>query len=256
MRGVRTITAMSGVGLLLTGSLACRSPRQPLQPAAKPRTFLAFHIRQNQDMILFSHFGHPAQWAIWLEHPDTGELKTVFVTRRSGTGQWKGKAECPAALPRWFEVYRRETGRQGLPTPNAPAPDAVTQATPQAEEIIWTVEVAPSSRWICWLEVNLSADFNEAYPQHDETTGAIDTDYAGQPSLLYRGEITAEVGARVEPQLYGCTVPGTTKGEVQRDLKGITTAREIFTSIEIRVVASPSTGPPSSTRAATTHASR
>ena len=203
----------------------------------RDRVRLEFRLRQNTDLILFSDFGEAAQVAAWLEDPATGRLRTVAVTRRSARGEWKGKSECPAALPRWFEVYRRETGRKGLPTPQSPAPDAVSRATPKAERFTWTAEVEPGSRWVCWIEVNISADFNQAFPQLDEATQRMDTHFSGQPSLLYRAELAAVPGARVVPKLHGRTVPDTETGKTTRDLKGITTAKDILTSLEIRAVA-------------------
>jgi hypothetical protein len=208
-------------------------------PSDPVRTILVFEIQQDIDQILFSDFGEPAQFAIWIEHPESGRLQTVCVTRRAATGEWKGKAECPAALPRWFEVFRKENQRSGLPTPNAPAPDAVTQATPKTEAFACAVEVPPASRWICWVEVNMSADFNEAFPRLNETTGEMDTDHSGQPSLLYRGEIVANLGQEITLVLDSRTIPGTRTGEGTRDLTGITTAKETFRSVSVKVVSPP-----------------
>jgi len=203
------------------------------------RTLIEFRIFQNVELIRFSDFGEPPQFAIWLEDPVGGRLRTVCVTRRSATGQWEGKAECPSALPRWFEIYRQETGRTDLPTPQAPAPDAITAATPKAGQFAWRVEVEPGSHWLCWLEVNLAADFNEAFQRYDEETGSEDTHLSGQPPLLYRGEVSAVVGRRVVPEIHGQTIADTFTGEVARELKGVTTAKDIFKSVEIRVVRPP-----------------
>jgi len=200
------------------------------------RTVLEFRVRQDIEAVLLSDFGEPPQLAIWLEERATGRVRTVGVTRRSARGQWVGKSECPVALPRWFEIHRRETGRKGLPTPQQPAADAVTRATPKTERFVWQAEVEPGSRWVCWLEVNLAGDFNEAFPQLDEAAGRMDTHFCGQPSLLYRAEIAATPGTRVVPKLYGYTAPDTTRGDVQRDLSPITSARTLLKSIEIRVV--------------------
>lgn len=197
------------------------------------KTVLAFHICQNTDLILFSDFGEPPQFAIWLEDPESGTPRTLFVTRRSGTGDWDGKAECPASLPAWFVVYKRETGADSLPTPDAPAADGVTGATPKSEEFAWFAEVEPGSKWICWIEVNISGDYNEAFVELDPETGYMDTDKSGQPSLLYRAEIEAAPGAVVTPELHGHAETGT--GRVERELDSITTAKEIFRDIEIRV---------------------
>jgi hypothetical protein len=203
------------------------------------RTRLEFRITQNTDLIRFSGFGEPPQFAIWPENPAAGNVRTVYVTRRSATGEWEGKVECPAALPGWFAAYRKESGRERLPTPDVPAPDAVSGATPKGEDFSRAVEVEPGSAWICWIEVNISADFSEAFPEFNETTGFVDTDKSGQPSLVYRCEVTATPGEIARPELYGYVEPGSLNAEIVRDLRPITTARDIFTSIEISVVRPP-----------------
>ena len=201
-----------------------------------PRVTLECRIRQDMDFILFSDYGEPPQFAVWLEDPAGKQVRTLFVTRRSGTGLWDGKAECPAALPRWFRVYEKETGRKGLPTPKAPAPDAVSGATPKSEHFVWRAEVERGSRWVCWIEVNLAADFNEAFPSYDEATGEMDTHDSGQPPLLYRAELLAEPGRRIVPKLWGYVAPGSRGKRVERDLSRITTAKGVFRSIEMRVL--------------------
>lgn len=203
---------------------------------AHDKVAIEFRIRQNMELILFSDYGEPPQFAVWLEDPAKRRFRTVFVTRRSGTGTWEGKVECPAALPRWFEIHRKETGRKGLPTPKAPAPDGVSGATPKSERFNCDVEVEAGGRWICWIEVNISADFNETFRLYNETTGMMDTDHCGQPSLLYRAEVTANAGTTVVPQLWGYAKPGSRTGEIERNLEPITTAKDIFQAIEIRVV--------------------
>ena len=230
MKWLKRIAWLAVAALLLAAAVVGRAYWR-----VAGRTLLEFRICQNTDMILFSDFGEPPQFAAWLEDPDTGRLRTVFVTRRSATGDWEGKAECAAALPRWFEIFKKETGRPGLPRPDAPAPDAVTMPTPKAEHFGWSVEVEPGRRWVCWIEVNLAADYNETFRQHDEETGLEDTDQMGQPSLLYRGEITAEVGERVSPTEHGVAGADGT-AEVRRSVAALTTAKAIFKSIEVEVV--------------------
>ncbi len=198
---------------------------------------IEFHIHQNMDHILFSRYGEPAQCAIWLENPTTRQCRTVFVTYRSAAGDWEGKLECPLSLPRWFEVFQQETGHTNLPQPYAPAPAAVTRATPLAEQYDCAIEVVANSQWICWIEVNMAADFNESFPELDQANSFIDTDQTGQPSLLYRASIIAHSDLEVIPILYGFVPPENSRN-VQHDLTPITNAHEIFHSIKIRVVPS------------------
>ena len=209
------------------------------QVILRPRgpTFIEFEIHQDKDLILLSLFGEPPQFAIWLEDPLSHRLQTVFVTYRSGSGDWIGKTECPAALPRWFEVFRQETNSTGLPAFDNPAPDAVTGATPQTEHFKTNFEVEPGSRWVCWIEMNLSGDFNDKYRGHNKEEKTVDLYFSGQPPLVYRGEITAIPGEQIVPELYGQSVLDSPAGEtVQPVSDDVTTARDIFKSIEIRVI--------------------
>jgi hypothetical protein len=65
----------------------------------------------------------------------------------------------------------------------------------------------------------------------------IDVHFSGQPSLIYRGEVNATPGERIVPALYGQAVVDDPNGEtVQPVSDRVTTARNVFKSIEIRVL--------------------
>jgi hypothetical protein len=199
------------------------------------RTLIEFDIHQNMDVIAESVFGEPPQFAIWIENPETHRTHTVFVTYRSATGEWIGKTEVPTALPLWFEVFKKERNRPDLPSPKDPAPDAITGATPKADHFRIRVEVKPGSKWICWIEVNLAGDFNAKYQEYGRMSSPADMHFSGQPPLVYRAEIEAKIGQEVSAKLDGQSVVGTSRIEpVSPD---VTTAKDIFKSIDIRVVA-------------------
>lgn len=238
MKSCKRETLAVVIALLLAASVNCVDEHQVKNAGqgAGP-VLIEFEICQDLDLIKYSLFGEPPQFAIWLEDATTGRLQTVFVTYRSGYGEWVGKAECPAALPRWFKVFKTETGSTELPNFDRPAPDAVTGATPSAEEFKTSVEVAYGSRWICWTEMNLSGDFNETYLDHDIARKMVDVHFSGQPALVYRGEITAIPGEQVTPELYGESVLDSDSGTtIQPVSKGVTTAKNIFKNIEIRII--------------------
>ena len=145
--------------------------------------------RETQDcsaQIRNSLFGEPPTFAIWLEDPISRQSRTVFVTRRAGTGDWVGKASCYAALPRWYQVFKEETGYDDYPTKGHEAPDAVTGATPKKGTFTIRTKLPAGSRWYCYVEMNLSGDFNDDYMEFNDETFEIDEHKSGQPPLLFR----------------------------------------------------------------------
>lgn len=215
--------------------------RSEVQDVPRPggRTLIEFDIHQDMDLISTTSFSEPPEFAIWLEEPVSGKLKTIFVTYRSATGDLVGKAECPGCLPLWFAVYERETNTTGLPTPDSPAPEAVTVATPLTEDFQLRYEVEPGSKWILWMEMNLAGDFNKRYQEYNEQDETIDWDFSGQPALVYRCEITAIPGKKYVPELYGQVDMNKPFEEmIQPVSDGLTTAKDVFKSIEIRVIQS------------------
>ena len=200
------------------------------------KTDIEFRIHINEKLVLESAFGESPTFAIWLEDPSIGSQQTVFVTRRAAVGDWEGKAEVPSALPQWFEVYKIENETQDLPNFEKPIPLAVTGATPKPGYFITKARVDPGSKWICWIEVNLSGDYNEDYPEYNEVTMIEDSYGTGQPALLYKAEFEAEEGAVFTPDIFGMCVPDSPDGKLIQPLKGITTATDIFDDINIAIV--------------------
>jgi len=199
------------------------------------RTVVRIDIHQNQEIILLSTFAEPPQFAIWLEDPSNHERHTVFVTRRAGTGDWEGKAEVPVALPRWVELFPDYVaGQAGAAGDESQL--TITGATPQEDYFSIYAEVKPESRWICWIEMNLAGDFNEAFPEYDVESREIDGYSCGQPALLYRSEIIAEEGLEFDASLAGQSVweDGLTRVEPVGD--GVTSAREVFDEIRFVVM--------------------
>lgn len=197
-------------------------------------TLVEFDIEQDPDAILFTCFGQPPQFAIWLEDPFSGNYKTLFVTYRSATGNWVGKMECPIALPRWFEVYKKEFKKNRIPTPTNSLPHAVTGPTPKLDHFIIRTQVESRKNFICWIEVNLAGDFNVKYPSMNETTNNVDVHYSGQPALLYRASLDAKVEQYITPELYGVSSDDGQKILPVTD--DIDSAKTIFKKIEIKVI--------------------
>jgi len=193
---------------------------------------LRFTLIQDRDIYEESDYGEPPQVAIWLEDTLWANPRTVYVTRRTATGNFEGKVECPVSLPIWIGVFRREFDREDFPTVRDPAPEAITRATSKKERITARVRVPPGSVWRYYIEMNVSGDYNFTYTRMGE---GYKPDYHGngQPSIIYSGTITAEPGAASTPELIGRSRQHQFTTGIIHDLKGIQSAREVFQAVEV-----------------------
>ncbi len=200
------------------------------------RTLIQIDIHQNKKIIHLSNFAEPPQFAIWLENPSTRELKTVFVTHRVAKSDWEGKANVPVALPLWFELFRGEKNRKETTSNEKRSVMAITGATPKSDYFSMRVEVEPGSEWICWIEMNLAGDFNDAFPEIDLKTLREDEFSNGQPALLFRADIKAIEGSAFKPEIVSQStwIRGVVNVEPVSD--EITTAKNVFDEIRISVI--------------------
>ena len=193
--------------------------------------YMTFQIELNQQVYQDSSWADPPQMAIWLQNRNDRSVRTVFVTYRMGACYWDGKVECSVALPYWTGFYNLETGTTGPPTWDKSAPDAVTCATPKTE-LNTHIAVAEGSCWNYFIEVNVSGDYNAAFPSFSSDSR---TDFYGngQPSIVYRGTIEAIDGATSRPVLIGRTDQHEPVTQIIENTEGITTARQLLQSITI-----------------------
>ena len=199
------------------------------------RTVIRVDILQNQEIIHLSTFAEPPQFAIWLEDPETGECKQVFVTHRAAVGDWEGKSEVPVALPLWFDLFK-VNGNSEVPASGIENEViAITGATPKDDYFSVQAEVKPGSRWICWIEMNLAGDYNTAFPEYNPLTHAYDEFACGQPALLYRADILAREGLVIIPQLTGQSVWTNGLTSVEEVSEGVGSAQYVFDSLNISV---------------------
>jgi hypothetical protein len=196
---------------------------------------LLFTIFQERDIYEKSDYGEPPQFAIWLENMKTGEVKSVFVTYRTATGDFEGKAECPVSLPAWIGAFRKEKGRNNFPTIGVPAPEAVTGATPKVREFTTRVTLPVGSNWNYYVEVNVSGDYTPEFPAL-KSDGTLDPQGNGQPSIVYRGEISCSAGNHSEPELIGRTEQNYFSTVINPDLSGIESAKKVFSRISVKCV--------------------
>lgn len=192
---------------------------------------LKFSMKLDPSVYKESKYKKPPQFAIWLEDAAGGEVRTVWVTDKTGTGSWGGNTTRAVSLPYWVSRWNLETGSSGFPTPDNPVVDAVTGATPTGDftaEII----VPAKSVWNYFVESNVSGDYNDAFPAAGKD-GARDMNGNGQPSIVYRGKITASPGRQSSPQLIGRTEQLKGVKDIAADLEGITSAKDVFSRIEV-----------------------
>ena len=232
-RGLRF--AVAGVLIALSvGSCHDGDMREHADGPTSETVTLVFEIELDRQVYENSAWGDPPQMAVWLQDEAAAEIRTVAVTHRTGAGDWQGKVECAVALPAWVGFYNRETGTQGPPTWEHPAPDAVTCATPRAK-LDAAIQVPRDTRWAYFVEANVSGDYSAQFPRMSED-GRSDRYGNGQPSIIYRGSIEAIAGATGEPELWGRTDQYVALGTVSTDLVPITTAQRLLRSVKVRAV--------------------
>jgi len=201
---------------------AMRSSRQAV---------LKFSLKLDSNIYTQSRYKKPPQFAIWLEKAPEGTIRTVWVSDKTGSGDWGGDATRPVSLPYWVSRWNIETQTRSFPTPDNPVVDAVTGATPEGEFSV-EVMVPAKSVWNYFIETNVSGDYNDAFPAVGKD-GKEDRNGNGQPSIIYKGRITSSSGRRSTPKLIGRTDQFQNVKTINPDLKGITTAKDLFSVIEV-----------------------
>jgi hypothetical protein len=224
--------------LILTG---CGSNEKPAaypgdESSARQNTVvLEFSMNVDRQIYKYSDFGEPPQLAVWLEQPVTGKIRTVWVARRSGRRLWKGKVECPTALPFWESRHKKEKSEfqhRGLLERLV---DAISGATPKGGVFKVNVTVPRGGKWDYYIEMNVSGDYNVHFPSRLEN-GTPDPEGNGQPSLVYKGQIEARPNASDSPVLTGRTNQWVAVDTVIPDLTGITSAKKVLSNIKVFVL--------------------
>jgi hypothetical protein len=230
---------LSYLFLILFICFACEDKKieKPKEPdksvlSDSNRVNLEFSFDINKEIYQKTNFGDPPQIAIWIKSIDTMMLKTVWVTNRAGKNDWKGKIECPVALPFW----EAETGLASRIFASLEERksefDAVTGATPKKGRFSAGIKVSRYSSWEYFIEVNVSADYNQSFPYWSKE-GVPDSEANGQPSLVYSGRITADGNSRDIPVLIGFTEQRHAVDTLSTDINSITTANQLVNNIEV-----------------------
>jgi lysophospholipase L1-like esterase len=192
---------------------------------------LRLSLKLDPNVYEKSHYKKPPQFAVWLEKVPEGTIRTVWVTEKTGTGGWGRDITRSVSLPYWVSRWNLETQSRSFPTPENPATDAVTGATPKVDFIAETT-VPAKSVWSYFIEVNVSGDYNDAFPVAQKD-GQRDRQGNGQPSIIYKGQITSSPGQRSIPRLIGRTEQLQGVRHIITDVEGITTAKNLFSIITV-----------------------
>jgi hypothetical protein len=83
--------------------------------------------------------------------------------------------------------------------------------------------------------VNVSGDFNDSFAATSKD-GKRDRNGNGQPSIVYKGQITALPGSRSEPKLIGRMDQFEGVSSIISDMEGISDAKDLFSTIEIKAL--------------------
>jgi len=201
------------------------------------------------DLTAGKYHNHPS-FAIWVEDLDGNYVETLYVTQYFGKGifghgetaqgKWKneaGEVRRPAALPYWAHK-RNIKAADGLyaPSPETAVPDALTGATPKGSFTLKTgSKITSDKKYKVLFEVNQPWDSND-YWTNSKFPDDFNYKTSLQPALVYEAVISPEsLNTEYILKLIGHSQPSGENGELFTDLSTLTTAKEIFSKIEVKV---------------------
>ena len=173
-------------------------------------------------------------YAIWMEEPTSGKIKTMYVTAKAGQNKWILADSRPESLPVWYGIQKKEHADNSLNI------DAVSGATQSGETavIYWPVPPAILNKQVhIYIEANNSFDYNDYYSKNKKAAGYSGTN--GQPSLIWKASflLSDENIEGIEPEIIGHGHILGKDHQVYPDVSHITSARKTFQYIGISYIA-------------------
>ena len=171
------------------------------------------------------------QIAIWAEDMDGKYLETLYVTQKFATQDWgimSGAADAThrvESLPYW--MFKRGAAGVPSPTKKAPLPDAVTFASPKEDFTLKTNVPGETAEVFVLMELNLSFDENDAYPEKAKEQDANYNGVSGQPAVVYRAKVNLAAPGRYDMTLIGHSSASGKDGQLDEDVSSLTTALQI-----------------------------
>ena len=189
------------------------------------------------------------QIAVWVEDLEGNYRDTLYVTRKTATQKWRGKAgpyeekgniRRKASLPYW--AHRRGIRYDDgllLPTKKDALPDSITSASPKESFQLRSSVGKDLDNFMIFVEINNSTDFNEYYTRDAEPGDALFSGGSfgsGQPSVIYSATIEKNDSIKeYELQLTGHSSPNGESGQLYTDVSKLTTAKHIAGKIAVIV---------------------
>jgi hypothetical protein len=168
---------------------------------------------------------NPPQVAIWIEDASGNYLSTIYITKRTGTGSWRGGGDGrPESLPVWSHTHGAEPV------------DAVSGATPKSGFDVGIDPTAAPRQFTLKIEINHSTDWNGAWPEEATLGSANWSGVSGQPALVYAAAIDLDAPRTTyTATLIGHSSPDGTNGSIVADTSTLTSALNIVKTITIEI---------------------
>jgi hypothetical protein len=201
------------------------------------------------NLTVGKYHNHPS-FAIWIEDLEGNYIETLYVTQYFAKGvfghgevqkgKWKnepGEVRRPAALPYWSHK-RNIKAKDGLyaPEPKTAVPDALSGATPKGNFILNTgSKIGSDEKFKVFIEINQAWDSNDFW-SNSKFPDDFDYKTSLQPALVYEALIEPE-SSKTEYILkaIGHSEPSGENGNLFTDISTITTAKDIFSIISVRI---------------------
>lgn len=187
-------------------------------------------------------FNHPTL-VIWAEDLEGNYLKTLYITKSYASGIfnykmigdsiWQkdaGPSNQPAALPYWSHKKSQNRNAPIVPSADHPFVDAYTSATPKRDFNFQTKNL-DLDQYRLLVEVNQTWDWN-SYWTNNKYPDSRAYRHSAQPSIVYADTINNKDSEFILKPIGHGDPTGKT-GELYLDLSTLSTAKDIFFSIEV-----------------------
>lgn len=170
----------------------------------------------------------PPQFALWIQDSDGNFSQTIFATKKASNKKWifAPKNGRPESLPVWYHScknFRAPESKNEM--------DAVSSATPKGGfEIAQKIQFSEEKKYFVFAEVNKSFDYNEFYPKDAGKNSAEYSGVNGQPSAVYRAELSFE-NPEAKLELIGTGSLDGKSGSIENKTETLTTAKNLVEKI-------------------------